>query len=182
MNSYYGTEGWILATTPRSEADRVLSIYTKDFGRIEVHAKSVRLLKSKLKGHLNLFDFVRIIVTPGKGYWKLLDAEVMPKAHSHYDLTGELALFLLRVLGGGEASEELWETLNLEVGMGSKEELLALKIKILSYLGMLPEDKDLTSFFSKEAIKFIQSESDECRDVKAVELGIEKILAQNHMV
>ncbi len=57
MFTHYRTQGIILKKEDRGEADRLFTIYTKDFGKLELLAKGERKIKSKLRGGLELFYF-----------------------------------------------------------------------------------------------------------------------------
>lgn len=63
----YSDEGIILARRNFSEADRILSIYTKNHGRISAIAKGIRRPTSKKRGHLEIFSYVSFQITDGKG-------------------------------------------------------------------------------------------------------------------
>ena len=47
----HSTEGIILKKEPYGEADLLITILTKDFGKIKVMAQGVRKEAAKLKGH-----------------------------------------------------------------------------------------------------------------------------------
>ena len=60
MFRHYRTQGFILKKADRGEADRIFTIYTKDFGKLEILAKAERKIKSKLKGGLGLFIYQKL--------------------------------------------------------------------------------------------------------------------------
>lgn len=62
----YKTEGVILGRINFGEADRLLTIYSRHFGKIKVLAKGVRRTTSKKGGNLELFNWVRIFLAKGK--------------------------------------------------------------------------------------------------------------------
>jgi len=74
MFTHYRTNGFILKETDRGEADRIFTIYTKDFGKSEFLAKAERKIKSKLRGGLELFCLSEIEFVQGKIYKTLTDA------------------------------------------------------------------------------------------------------------
>jgi len=51
----YKTEGIIIKRGGLGETGRLLTVYTKDFGKILVRAKAIKKSQAKLKGHLELF-------------------------------------------------------------------------------------------------------------------------------
>lgn len=64
-------EGIIINRRGVNEADRFLTILTKDEGKLSVYARSVRTLRSKRAGTLDLFNLIRFEVV-GRGERKTL--------------------------------------------------------------------------------------------------------------
>jgi DNA repair protein RecO (recombination protein O) len=64
--STYKTEGIILRRSNFGEANLILHIYTKDFGKIEVVARSARKEQGKLKGHLEPFLYCDFVIVNGR--------------------------------------------------------------------------------------------------------------------
>ena len=62
----YKTQGIIIKRTNLGEFDRLLTVYTKDFGKILIRGKSIRKNQAKLKGHLELF-FINSITSSLNG-------------------------------------------------------------------------------------------------------------------
>lgn len=76
MNSYR-TEGVILKRRNFNEADKILIVYTKHFGKISLIAKGVRKTTSKKGGHLELFNQVKISVAKGRNLDIVTEVEVI---------------------------------------------------------------------------------------------------------
>ncbi len=74
MIEEYKTEGFVFKKENRLEADRVFSVFTKDFGRIEVVGKSIRKINSKLRGNIEIFSLSKIEFVQGKNKKTLIDA------------------------------------------------------------------------------------------------------------
>lgn len=74
MFNHYRTLGFILKKNDRGEADRIFTIYTEDFGKLELLAKGERKIASKLRGGLELFFLSEIEFIQGKNYKTLTDA------------------------------------------------------------------------------------------------------------
>lgn len=97
------------------EADRIYNIYTKDFGKVSVLAKGVRLEKSKLRGHLPPYSLIRLSFVEGKEFMRLTDAEEIlqlpldEKAHSAF---AGACLFFERMVRGQEKDEAVWGLLD----------------------------------------------------------------------
>ena len=73
----YKTQGVVLKQTPIGEADRVLSIFTRDLGKVRVVARGVRKPRSKLAGHLEPLSHVAISVSRGRSLDPIKEAETV---------------------------------------------------------------------------------------------------------
>jgi DNA repair protein RecO (recombination protein O) len=62
----YQTEAVIIKKIKLGEADRVLTLYTRDHGKIEAVAKGICRPKSKLAGHLELLTYSQIRLARGR--------------------------------------------------------------------------------------------------------------------
>ena len=62
----YQTEAIILKKTKLGEADRILTLYTPDLGKIQAVAKGIRRPKSKLAGHLELLTHSLVSLARGR--------------------------------------------------------------------------------------------------------------------
>lgn len=86
MTVHYKTQGFIFKKEDRLEADRVFSIFTKDFGRIEVLGKAIRKITSKLRGGIEIFSFSEIEFIQGKNRKTLTDASFIEKFENIYEI------------------------------------------------------------------------------------------------
>jgi len=62
----YKTRGIILKRTNLGEADRIVTIFTEDYGKIKVVAKGVRKTLSKMAGHLEPFCLTNFQIAKGR--------------------------------------------------------------------------------------------------------------------
>lgn len=62
----YKTSGIIIKRTNLREADRILTIYTQEHGKIRAVAKGVRKTLSKLAGNLELFCLDKLLIAEGR--------------------------------------------------------------------------------------------------------------------
>ena len=60
MNEYYFNEAIVLDREPSGEIDNRFSIYAKGFGKIVARGKSTRKITSKLSGHLEPGNLVKV--------------------------------------------------------------------------------------------------------------------------
>lgn len=76
------THGIILRRIEYGEADRIITFFTREYGRIRVIAKGVRKSKSKLAGGIELFSVSELHFIKGKGDIGTL---VSTRLIKHYD-------------------------------------------------------------------------------------------------
>lgn len=77
------TKGIILRRTDFGEADRILTLLTPDHGKVQLLAKGVRRVKSKLAGGIELFSVSTIIYSPGRGSLGTLISTRLIKHYGH---------------------------------------------------------------------------------------------------
>jgi len=73
----YKTEGIILKRSDFGEADRILTIFTKHYGKIQVLAKGIRRTNSRRGPILELFNHVRIFVAKGRSLDIVTETELV---------------------------------------------------------------------------------------------------------
>lgn len=70
-------EGIILATTDFGDAHRVVTIYTKEYGKLEVNAYGCRRARSKLAGSMMMFNHVSVELLRGSKVDMVKEAEIL---------------------------------------------------------------------------------------------------------
>lgn len=73
----YTSEGIVLARRNFGEADRILVIYSKNFGKLSLLAKGIRRPKSKKRGHVEVFNKIKFQAVSGRGLDIMTEAEVI---------------------------------------------------------------------------------------------------------
>lgn len=71
------TEGIILKRSNYGEADRILTIFTKHYGKIKALAKGVRRITSRRGGNVELFNQAVIFLHQGRNFAILTEAQVV---------------------------------------------------------------------------------------------------------
>ena len=118
MSEYYQTQGIVLSQNDFREADQVFEIYTKDFGRLNILARSIRKIKSKLRSGIDLFSFSEIEFIQGKVYKTLTNAIALDKYRQvKKDLNKLKTFYQIRELSndlihGQKQDEEIFYLLN----------------------------------------------------------------------
>jgi DNA repair protein RecO (recombination protein O) len=77
MARTYKTEGIIIKRINFSEADRLLTVFSKHHGKLRLVAKGIRRLTSRKKGHLELFNQVCLFIAKGKNLDLITEAETI---------------------------------------------------------------------------------------------------------
>ncbi len=91
----YTTECIVIESFDQSEHDRVYKLFTREFGLIMVHAKSVRKLESKLRAHIIPRGISLVTLVKGKEVWRLVGAEEkLNKSSFIYDVSQLIKRFI----------------------------------------------------------------------------------------
>jgi DNA repair protein RecO (recombination protein O) len=73
----YQTEAIVIRKTKLGEADRILTLYTPDRGKIEAVAKGVRRPKSKMAGHLELLTYSQVRLARGRNLDTIIGSQTI---------------------------------------------------------------------------------------------------------
>lgn len=113
-SAYFKTEGLIIKKTPVGEADFLVRVLTKDFGKMDAVAKGARKTASKLNSHLDILNHIRLqFVKNGEHIPTLTDAEEISRFDSWFANEERISL-----------AEKVLQTVDLVVLPGSKDERL----------------------------------------------------------
>jgi len=159
MHQVHTTPGFIIETRSYKEADKILFIFTRDFGLIQATAQGIRLEKSKLRYHANALSFGTFSLVRGREFWRLTSAQEMQNVRSKIQnisttqqLLARIALLMRRLLHGEEAHPQLFDVVEacarllVSTPVLSDEESQALEsltvlrmLDALGYIGVSPE-------------------------------------------
>lgn len=145
MLKSYSDEGIVLARRNYGEADRILSIFTKNHGRVSAIAKGVRKPVSRKRGHIEVFSHIKFQAIKGKGLDLLTEAETVENfAQVRKSLPkSSLAYFFMEVVGRTTREAE------------SHPELYALIVNYFERLGFSTSLKALRTSFVYEALTLL---------------------------
>ncbi len=101
-HKFFKTEAIVLKHFPLGEADRIITLYTPDDGKVRAVARGVRRVKSRLGGHLELLTRVRVLIVRGTNLDVISQAETLT---SNLPLRGDLwrttcGLYLAELVDG----------------------------------------------------------------------------------
>jgi len=117
MAVHYRTKGFIFKEENRGDADKIFSVFTYDYGRIDVVGKAIRKIASKLRGGMEIYSLSEIEFIQGKAFKTLTDAQILEKFPGiktdvkKYDIARCISFVLDALLKGEEADIKTWELL-----------------------------------------------------------------------
>lgn len=73
----YSGEAIVLGRKNYGEADRIISVYSKDHGRTALIAKGIRRPESRKRGHLEIFSLLNFQAASGRGIDLITEADII---------------------------------------------------------------------------------------------------------
>jgi len=117
MAVHYRTNAIIFKKEDRSEADRAFTVFTYNFGKLDVYAKAIRKINSKLRAGIDIFYLSEIEFIRGKNNKTLTDAYPIEKNNNilqefeklkiAYQITNVLDKFIK----GQQEDKDIWNLL-----------------------------------------------------------------------
>lgn len=152
----YTSEGIVLARKNYGEADRIISVYTKNYGRLSLIAKGIRKPRSKKRGHLEVFSRIKFQANVGKGLDLMTEVEIIDNFEKvRKDLRKVvLAYYFCEAIGKitheGESNNSLYDLLKGSLFvLQTTTHLKAFRINFLNDLlvisGYWPKDRYLAN-------------------------------------
>jgi len=156
----YKSEGIVLKRTNFGEADKIITVFSKHFGKITLLAKGIRRLTSRKRGNLEIFNRVAFFASKGKGIDIITEVETqesfsswrrsLPKVAAAY----ELCEMVDKLTVEGNEQEEVYTLLvsYLRTLASVKRENLSVLItsfgsNLLKFLGFWPKNKQMPPNF-----------------------------------
>lgn len=150
----YATEGLILARRNFGEADRLLTIFSKHYGKLRIRAPGVRRPSSRKRGALELFNRVKLLLVRGRNIDIVTDAELLDHYSSwREDLTRvgvayHLAEIVNRLTAEEQELREIYDLLADSFANLAKVDywqlypaIQSFKVRVLEELGYLEREK-----------------------------------------
>ena len=118
MTTKYKTRAFVFKKNDKSEADRNFSVFTEDYGRLEILGRAIRKINSKLRAGIDMFYFSEIEFIEGKNNKTLTDAtkikifDNISKNFKKIEIAYRIADTLDNFLKGQEKDHMLFGLLN----------------------------------------------------------------------
>lgn len=150
----YTTDAFIIESANSVEANKVLTLFTRELGMVRAVAQGVRLQKSKLKFAVQEYSFSTVSLVRGKEVWRLTNAKPVSSLYHTYKhhpevihVIAQIFVLLKRLIPGEEKNEKLFEFLSKSFeylaqlpDIKSFERIVVVNIlHILGYIGQVPE-------------------------------------------
>lgn len=156
MNRLFRTEGIVLKSIKLNEADKIVTIFTKDFGRIKGIVKGVRKTKSQFGSSMENFTIIKLLAFKGKNFNTISQSEIIqsffPQSKDlfRYGLAIQCTEMVDRLLVEEDPYLELYELFkNLLLLLKDEQNPVLLvesfKWKLFALLGYQPELNRCTS-------------------------------------
>ena len=168
---HLNTQGIILKRINYKDADKILTIYTKESGKISAIAKGIRKINSKRKSHLELLNHIKLHLIKSNGMYIVAQTEVIstnPKIRGDLEKT-QLAYYITEVFDKLIPEEEqndllfrfLEKTLKLLNSQADINFVNGFNLKLLKLTGFYSKNKindfphDIREYFKKlEVMKY----------------------------
>ncbi len=142
----YKTEGIIIKRKNFGEADRILTVFTKKFGKIQIKAIGVRRIVSRRSSHIELLNYSQVTIYKGKSLPLLTEVETV---NNFKDIKKELkkigvAYHICELIDSlcpeNQENEQVFELLRnilekVSVSEETEDLIKNFEIKLLSILG-----------------------------------------------
>ena len=123
MTTRYKARAFVFKKNDRNESDRIFSVFTNEFGRLDIFAKAIRKEASKLRSGIDIFSISDIEFIQGKNRKTLTDAIIIEKFNNIYDnldrlkVANKMSEVLDNFINGEERDEEMFSLLSDSIQM-----------------------------------------------------------------
>lgn len=161
--TYLNDTGFVIKRKNLGEADRFVTLFTLNNGKVEVLAKGVRKITSKRSSHIEPLNLVKFHSVKTSKNFILTEIELINTFESRKNTLRqcEVAFFVCELIDSlcphGLINKELFEVVGsfLETEALEDKDLLEFETKILTSLGYWNTNKTFSS--EEEARKYIES-------------------------
>lgn len=165
MHHIYHTHGFILSSRNIGEANKMLTIYTREVGLVRAVAQGIRLNKSKLRFTLQDFSHVNVDLVKGKELWRVTSAKNIStfpyarKSSQSLLLIARVSKLIERLCGGESPSESIFDDLIQSLYILDSENILEterealelhLVLRMMNSLGYIGDSKILSKYLTSE--------------------------------
>lgn len=140
-HALYHVDAFVVGVRDAGEANRVISLFSRELGLVKASAQGVRELRSKLRYALALFSHSRVSLVRGREVWRVTGALSLEGPYSEMwrsEVMSRFFLLITRFVQGEESDPELYEELlYLRDAVGSARESDARELELLGVVRIL---------------------------------------------
>lgn len=145
------TEAIVLKSANTGEVDRLLTIYSKELGKVRILAKGVKKIESKLRYSIEPFSYVQLILIEGRSFYILKDAVLIDqflgvkRDLKKLVVAQKIREIIDQAIVGQEKDEDVWDLI-LRTFKKINQELIELSIvkeffkNLIVFLGYDPQE------------------------------------------
>lgn len=114
---YYQTKGFIIKKKDFREDDEIITVYTKEFGKIDLLSRGAKKILAKLTPFLQLFNLVNLEFVEGKNFKTVTAAENISNFNEEkknlfkLEILEKTSQLIDKLVAAPQKDEELWEFL-----------------------------------------------------------------------
>lgn len=194
MHHIYHTHGFVLSSKNKGEANKMLTVYTREMGLIRAMVQGVRLHKSKLRFALQDLSYAKIDFVRGREIWRITSARninTFPLARSSRDslfLIGRISSLIERLCDGEDPNIKIFDDFIqglylLDDDNVLKDKIEALEIhlvlRIMDSLGYIGESDMLGDYLGGEIN--LQNTESLLREKRSIISHINKALNESQL-
>jgi recombinational DNA repair protein (RecF pathway) len=158
MYQKYNTEALVLGSFERGESDRMLVLFTKDFGLVRARASAIRTERSRMRYALQHYAHANVSLVRGKRGWRVAGTSVIRPAHGRAAGFARIAELVRRLVVGEERNDYLYAALaeahdafsHTDAAMSGVIEIVCVA-RVLYALGYISAEALKTALFTHTA-------------------------------
>ncbi len=158
------THGLIISSRNTGEANKMLTIYTRELGLVRAVVQGIRLQRSKLRYSLQDFSYANVDLVQGRDIWRVTSASTISSfPFARVEKTSLLLIartgsLLERLCQGEEANEKIFDDVVqafylLDDPELSNESRIALELhlvlRILNQLGYIGDSETISDYLGE---------------------------------
>jgi DNA repair protein RecO (recombination protein O) len=172
MHPIIHTEAFVLKSTESGEANKIIWLFTREFGVVVASVQGVRKSGAKLRSHILDYTYINVDLVKGRDVWRLVSAQVVEnpfvgeydkmRARSYIRALSLVQRFCIEEGVEIEIFEHLISILKTLKTPATNIVFFDTVVlwKILIYLGYLNLTKDLENLFSASIVDVIDFPED----------------------
>lgn len=194
MHHIYHTNAFVLGARNRGEADKIVTLYTRELGLVRAVAQGIRLQKSKSRFALQDFSLAEVDLVQGRDIWRITSTKSITtfpfirRDKKSLTLIFRISKLITRLCTGEESSPEIFDGLmqvfylldNENLNEKNREAMeLYLVFKIVYELGYVGQSEYFDKFMGKDfEVKHVE---DLLKDRKSIIAHINKAIRESHL-